>query len=210
RVLEFCGHTVIRANHLGDWGTQFGMLTQHMLDNGIEHLDDFDALGRLYRDAKQRFDTDPAFADAARARVVSLQAGDTHTVALWRDLVGVSLAHINEIYRLLDVTLNDEHVVGESFYNPHLAATVTALLDARVAVESDGAVVVASERFHNQDGSPAVLIVRKSDCGHGHAATDLTAIRHRVGTLHAARLIYVTDARQAQHFAMVFDTAAAA
>ena len=210
RALEFEGHTVLRANHLGDWGTQFGMLTQHMLDTGVEHLPDFAALGLLYREAKHRFDTEPAFADAARMRVVALQSGDPATIALWRDLVGVSLTHINDIYRRLDVTLTDEHVTGESFYNPLLAGTVAALLDAQVAAESHGAVVVASERFVNQDGSPAVLIIRKSDGGYGYGVTDLAAIRYRVSELRADRLIYVTDARQAQHFAMVFDAARAA
>src|SRR4051812_18189848 len=153
RALEFEGHTVIRANHLGDWGTQFGMLTQHMLDTGIEHLPDFAALGVLYREAKHRFDTEPAFKDAARMRVVALQSGDPATLTLWRDLVGVSLAHINEIYRRLDVTLTDEHVIGESFYNPLLAGTVAALLDEHVAEESHGAVVIVSERFTDHDGS---------------------------------------------------------
>lgn len=210
RTLEFEGHAVVRANHLGDWGTQFGMLTQHMLDSGIEHLPDFAALGVLYRDAKQRFDADPAFAETARLRVVALQAGDPTTLALWRDLVAVSLEHINAIYRRLDVTLTDEHVVGESFYNPLLAATVDALLEAGVATESQGAVVVVSSRFTNQDGTPAVLIIRKSDGGYGYGATDLAAIRYRTSDLDADRMIYVTDARQAQHFAMVFDAAAAA
>jgi arginyl-tRNA synthetase len=210
RALEFEGHTVIRANHLGDWGTQFGMLTQHMLDAGIEHLPDFAALGVLYREAKHRFDTEPAFRDAARMRVVALQSGDPATLALWQDLVEVSLEHINAIYRLLNVTLTDEDVAGESFYNPLLGDAVTALLDAQVAVESHGAVIVASERFTNQDGSPTVLILRKSDGGYGYGVTDLAAIRYRVSELHADRLIYVTDSRQAQHFALVFDAATAA
>jgi len=143
-------------------------------------------------------------------RVVALQSGDPATLSLWRDLVGVSLEHINEIYGRLGVTLTDEHVAGESFYNPLLAGTVTALLDAQVAAESHGAVVVASERFIDQDGSPAVLIIRKSDGGYGYGVTDLAAIRYRVSELHADRLIYVTDARQAQHFAMVFEAAKAA
>lgn len=210
RTLEFEGHTVIRANHLGDWGTQFGMLTQHMLDRGVEHLRDFAALGELYRDAKQRFDSDEDFKDAARRRVVALQAGDPHTLALWQDLVDVSLAHINAIYAQLDVTLGDEHVVGESFYNPRLVQTVADLLEAGVAVESQGAVVVASQRFTDQDGNPGVLMVRKSDGGYGYGTTDLATIRYRAQELKADRLVYVTDARQAQHFAMVFDTATAA
>ena len=173
RMLEFEGHRVIRMNHLGDWGTQFGMLTQHMLDTGTSHLKDFEALGTLYREAKERFDSDPAFADSARRRVVALQSGDPETIALWQDLVDVSLAHINALYGQLDVTLTDEHVMGESFYNDRLQGTVEALLDAGVAVESEGAVVVVSERFTNPDGSPAVLIIRKTDGGFGYGTTDL-------------------------------------
>lgn len=210
RALEFEGHTVIRANHLGDWGTQFGMLTQHMLDNGVEHLRDFAALGELYRDAKQRFDTDEDFKDAARRRVVALQSGDEHTLALWRDLVEVSLAHINEIYEQLDITLTDEHVTGESFYNPFLVQTVEDLLAAGVATESEGAVVVASQRFTDPDGNPTVLLIRKSDGGYGYGTTDFATIRYRTQQLEADRAIYVTDARQANHFAQVFDGAIAA
>jgi arginyl-tRNA synthetase len=142
--------------------------------------------------------------------VVALQAGDPHTLALWQDLVDVSLAHINHIYAELDITLGDEHVVGESFYNARLAPTVEALRQAGVATESQGAIVVASARFTNPDGSPAVLIVRKSDGGYGYGTTDLAALRYRTSELHADRLIYVTDARQAQHFAMVFDGGRAA
>ena len=210
RMLEFAGHKVIRMNHLGDWGTQFGMLTQHMLDTGTSHLKDFEALGQLYRAAKERFDSDPAFADSARQRVVALQSGDPETIALWQDLVDVSLAHINALYGQLDVTLTDEHVTGESFYNAMLPGVVEDLLAAGVAVESDGAVVVVSERFTNADGSPAVLIIRKRDGGFGYGTTDLASIRYRVADLHADRLIYITDARQSQHFQQVFDAAARA
>ena len=197
-------------NHLGDWGTQFGMLTQHMLDTGTSHLQDFEALGQLYRAAKERFDSDPEFADSARRRVVALQRGDPETITLWQDLVDVSLAHINALYGQLDVTLTDEHVTGESFYNDRLPGVVEDLLEAGVAVESDGAVVVVSERFTNPDGTPAVLIVRKRDGGFGYGATDLASIRYRVAELHADRLIYITDARQSQHFQQVFDAAARA
>ena len=210
RMLEFEGHRVIRMNHLGDWGTQFGMLTQHMLDTGTSHLKDFEALGTLYREAKERFDADPAFADSARRRVVALQSGDPETIALWQDLVDVSLAHINALYGQLDVTLTDEHVTGESFYNDRLPGVVDALLEAGVAVESDGAIVVVSERFTNPDGSPAVLIIRKTDGGFGYGTTDLASIRYRLADLHADRLIYITDARQSQHFQQVFDAAARA
>jgi arginyl-tRNA synthetase len=204
RTLEFAGHDLIRMNHLGDWGTQFGMLTQHMLDTNTEHVTDFEALGTLYREAKARFDDDPAFADSARRRVVALQAGDPATLALWQDLVDVSLAHINHLYGQLDVTLTDEDVTGESFYNDRLVGTVTALLEAGVAVESDGAVVVFSDQFKNADGTPAALIVRKSDGGFGYGATDLASLRYRIDDLGADRLIYITDARQSQHFQMVF------
>jgi arginyl-tRNA synthetase len=204
RTLEFAGHDLVRMNHLGDWGTQFGMLTQHMLDTNTEHVTDFEALGTLYREAKARFDDDPAFADSARRRVVALQAGDETTLALWQDLVDVSLAHINHLYAQLDVTLTDEDVTGESFYNDRLVGTVTALLEAGVAVESDGAVVVFSDQFKNADGTPAALIVRKSDGGFGYGTTDLASLRYRLDDLGADRLIYITDARQSQHFQMVF------
>jgi arginyl-tRNA synthetase len=207
RTLEFAGHKLIRMNHLGDWGTQFGMLTQHMLDTNTQHLNDFEALGTLYREAKQQFDEDPAFADSARKRVVALQAGDPATLALWQDLVDVSLAHINHLSAQLDVTLTDGDVTGESFYNDRLAPVTHALLEAGVAVESEGAVAVFSEQFKNPDGSPAVLIVRKTDGGYGYGATDLASIRYRIDDLHADRLIYITDARQSQHFQMVFAAA---
>jgi arginyl-tRNA synthetase len=207
RALEFAGHTVVRQNHLGDWGTQFGMLVQHMADSGQSGVTDFSALGSLYRDAKARFDADPAFADAARRRVVALQSGDPETVALWRGLVDVSVAHIGEAYAALGVTLTDGDIKGESFYNDRLASTVTALLDAGVAIETGGAVVIRSERFTGPDGAPAALMIRKSDGGYGYGVTDLAALRYRVAELGVDRLLYVTDARQAQHFAMVFDAA---
>ena len=211
RTLEFAGHRVIRMNHLGDWGTQFGMLTQHMLDTNTQHLKDFEALGTLYREAKARFDDDPAFADSARRRVVALQArrpGDDRALAGPRGrLAGAHQPPLRAARRDADRRGRDGR---ELLQRPRSRGTVAALLEAGVAVESDGAVAVFSEQFTNPDGSPAVLIVRKSDGGYGYGATDLASIRYRIDDLHADRLIYITDARQSQHFQMVFAAAARA
>ncbi|MBO0853802.1 MAG: arginine--tRNA ligase [Nocardia sp.] len=217
RVLGFFGAEVIRANHLGDWGTQFGMLIQY-IDEHPEtpwHQDDFtesqdsavSALDALYKAARSRFDADPEFADRARRRVVALQTGDERTVARWKEIVAESEKAFGAIYHRLGVLLTADDYAGESFYNPMLADTATELLDKAVAVASDGAVVVASEEVTGPDGTPAVLMVRKSDGGYGYDSTDLATIRYRITSLHADRLLYVTDSRQALHFRLVFETA---
>ena len=205
RTLGFLGHTVDRQNHVGDWGTQFGMLVEHMLDTGHEHVRSFGELGELYRDAKRHYDEDAEFAVRARERVVALQAHDPRTTELWQGLVDVSVAHMDEVYDALGVLLTDADIRGESFYNDRLGETVDALLAAGAAYEHDGAVLVASERFKGKEGEPAVLIVRKSDGGYGYPATDFATLRYSVGELDGDRLVYVTDARQAQHFAIVFE-----
>ena len=202
RVLEAAGHRVIRQNHLGDWGTQFGMLIETMADTGVAagaqtfHVGD---LNELYRQAKARFDQDAAFADRARQRVVLLQAGDPDSVNLWHQLVAESQRHFNEAYDRLGVRLADEDVRGESAYNAHLPEVIQALVDAGVARQSEGAIVVFV------DGYESPMIVRKRDGGYGYDATDLAALRYRVQQLDADRLIYVTDARQGEHFAKLFD-----
>ena len=196
---------MIRANHLGDWGTQFGMLTQHMLDTRHRAPARLRALGLLYREAKHRFDSEPEFADAARRRVVALQSGDPRRSRAGRTWSTSRSLHINDIYAELDITLGDEHVVGESFYNPRLEARSSALLDARRRDREPGRDRRRVGALHQPGRHPAVLIIRKSDGGYGYGATDLAAIRYRAAELHADRMIYVTDARQAQHFAMVFD-----
>ena len=209
RVLAFAGHDVVRVNHVGDWGTQFGMLTETLLGAGPE-ADlaglDLDRLDALYRASRARFDAEPAFADAARLRVVALQSGDPATVAVWRRLVEVSLAAFQQTYDRMGACLAPADVAGESSYNAALPGVVEDLLAAGLLVESDGALCW----FDPATPGAAPLIVRKADGGFGYAATDLAAVRHRVGALRADRLVYVVDARQGLHFAQVFALARAA
>jgi len=198
RIFELLGGTVVRRNHIGDWGTQFGMLIQYQVETGAG-LDDLTA---LYRAARARFDADPDFAGRSRQRVVALQGGDPPTLAAWREIVAASTASFSEVYDRLGVRLTPADAVGESFYNPYLPAVAADLESAGVARVSEGALCVFFD-----DDSPTPLIVRKRDGGFGYAATDLAAIRQRVGELGADRMLYVVDARQALHFRMVFDTA---
>jgi len=213
RILEHRGETVIRQNHLGDWGTQFGMLIQHLAeepDADVHAAGDepsLSALNQLYRDSRARFDTDEVFADRARDRVVALQAGDPDTIAAWERIVAESKRYFEAVYDQLDVLLTDADAVGESFYNPMLDAVCRDLEAGGVAVRDDGALCVFFDDIKGPDGEPTPLIVQKSDGGYGYATTDLAAIRHRVGTLGADQILYVVDARQALHFQMVFATA---
>jgi arginyl-tRNA synthetase len=216
RVLEFDAAKVIRQNHLGDWGTQFGMLIQYLSEHSRDSLspgqgesgaEAISRLNTLYREARRRFDSDPEFADRARRRVVALQAGDPETVAGWEEIVAESKVYFNDVYDRLGVLLTDDDAVGESFYNPFLQDVAADLEQRGIAVRSDGALCVFFDDIPGPDGSPAPLIVQKSDGGFGYAITDLAAIRHRVGTLHASRILYVVDARQALHFRMVFEAA---
>jgi arginyl-tRNA synthetase len=221
RVLGHLGATVIRQNHLGDWGTQFGMLIQY-LDEHPEarwrHSDlapgevesgasTVSALDGLYRVARAEFDADEAFADRSRARVVALQAGDEPTVQRWREIVDESELAFREIYGRLGVLLEPGDSAGESFYNQWLAEVVDELLAAGVATPSDGAVVVESEEVKAPDGQPAVLMVQKRDGGYGYDTTDLATLRYRVRDLKADRILYVVDARQALHFRLIFEAA---
>ena len=202
RVLSAIGHTVIPQNHIGDWGTQFGMLIEEVLDEGLDAgeltLAEADA---LYKRASARFREDEEFATRARARVALFQGGDEESLAIWRQLVDISKPAFNEAYRRLGVLLTDDDIAGESTYNDDLPVLTRELEESGVAVEDQGALCVFV------DGFDAPLIVRKSDGGYGYATTDLAAIRRRVGVLHADRIIYVTDARQAGHFAEVFAAA---
>jgi len=216
RVLEFDGGKVVRQNHLGDWGTQFGMLIQYLFEHPEirtphdGHESGSTAISRLnalYKKARATFDGDPEFADRARQRVVALQAGDLDTLAGWEDIVAESKIYFNEIYDRLGVLLTDEDAVGESFYNSFLRDVTQDLEDRGIAVRSDGALCVFFDDVRGPDGNQVPLIIRKSGGGFGYAATDLAAIRHRVDTLGASRILYVVDARQALHFRMVFETA---
>ena len=213
RMVRFRGDTVIARNHVGDWGTPFGMLIEHLLDLGEDEAIASLSIGDLdsfYRAARAKFDAYDAFKERSRARVVALQSGDPETRRLWRVLVDESVAYFDEVYRALDVTLTPDDVVGESYYNDMLEGVVTDLAAAGLLVESDGALCVFPEGFLARDGEPLPLIVRKKDEGFGYAATDLAAVRDRVSTLGADEMYYVVGAPQAQHFAMVFAVARAA
>jgi arginyl-tRNA synthetase len=216
RVLDFLGADVIRQNHLGDWGTQFGMLIQYLDEHpdAAWHHDQLtdgtstvSALDSLYRAARKAFDADPDFADRARARVVALQAGDATTVARWREIVAESEVAFREIYDRLGILLQPGDSAGESFYNGWLPDVVDELTTEGIAVESNGALVVYSQEVTGPDGEPVTLMVRKTDGGYGYDTTDLATIRYRIRDLKADRLLYVVDARQALHFRLIFEAA---
>lgn len=208
RVLGHMGANVIRHNHLGDWGTQFGMLIQYLDETAGSHVpDSAEELNKLYRDSRALFDSDEGFKERARRRVVALQGGDQPTVDKWKEIVAVSQRYFQQIYERLGVLLQPEDNVGESFYNPFLADVVEEMLRLGIAEESQGAIVVFSQTERTPDDKPVPLIIRKADGGYGYATTDLAAIRYRVRELGAKRILYVVDARQAQHFKMVFEAA---
>jgi arginyl-tRNA synthetase len=210
RMYRFAGHRVIARNHVGDWGTPFGMLIEHLLDLGEGEAAAALSIGDLdsfYRAARVKFDADDTFKDRSRARVVALQSGDAETRRLWRILVDQSIAYFDQVYGHLDITLTPEDVVGESYYNHMLEDVVRDLERLDLLVESDGALCVFPPGFTNRDGEPLPLIIQKRDEGFGYAASDLAAIRDRVGALHADELLYVVGAPQAQHLEMVFAVA---
>jgi arginyl-tRNA synthetase len=207
RVLEEQGHTVKRQNHVGDWGTQFGMLIEHLFDRfGKDQVlaatFEISDLNAFYQQAKAKFDADTEFAGRARQRVVKLQGRDDDTYASWRLLYAKSLEHFDEVYGRLDIQLKNTDIRGESFYNADLPVVVTELKKAGLAIESEGATAV----FIDGPDKPP-LIVEKTGGGYLYATTDLAAIRYRVKNLHAQRIIYVHDSRQAHHFAQLFATA---
>ncbi|MFE3636854.1 arginine--tRNA ligase [Streptomyces cellostaticus] len=216
QLLEFAGENVVRRHHIGDWGTQFGMLIQY-LDEHPHELDHKDAqvtgeeamsnLDRLYKAARRLFDSDEEFKTRARRRVVDLQAGEPKTLAMWQKFVDESKIYFFSVFEKLDMEVRDPDIVGESGYNDMLAETCRLLEESGVAVRSEGALCVFFDDVKGPDGNPVPLIVQKSDGGYGYAATDLSAIRDRVFNLKANTLLYVVDARQALHFRMVFETA---
>ncbi|KOG28556.1 arginine--tRNA ligase [Streptomyces resistomycificus] len=218
-LLEFTGETVVRRHHIGDWGTQFGMLIQYLDEHPheLDHKDAQDAqvsgeeamsnLDRLYKSARRLFDSDEEFKTRARRRVVDLQAGDPHTLATWQRFVDESKIYFFSVFEKLDMEVRDPDIVGESGYNDMLAETCRLLEESGVAVRSEGALCVFFDDVKGPDGNPVPLIVQKSDGGYGYAATDLSAIRDRVFNLKANTLLYVVDARQSLHFKMVFETA---
>ena len=210
RLLTWLGHDVRRANHLGDWGTPFGMLIEHLLDLGeteAAHKLSVGGLNEFYRAAWVKFDADDAFAERSRLRVVALQSGDETTLRLWRLLVNESEKYFLAVYDKLGVTLTKDDFCGESFYNDRLASVVDELAQIGLLRESDGARCVFPAGFVGRDGEPLPIIVRKRDGGYGYGATDLAAIRYRTQELKATRHLYVVGAPQHQHFEMVYQAA---
>jgi arginyl-tRNA synthetase len=210
RMNRFVGHEVVARNHVGDWGTPFGMLIEHLLDLGEDQAIATLSIGDLdgfYKEARVKFEADDAFKGRGRARVVALQGGDPETLRLWHVLVNESIAYFSEVYAKLDVTLTPDDVVGESYYNDQLEGVVHDLDAAGLLVESEGALCVFPPGFQNREGEPLPLIVQKSDDGFGYAASDLAAVRDRVNVLRADEMLYVVGAPQVQHLEMVFAVA---
>lgn len=201
RTLEFLGHHVIRANHVGDWGTQFGMLIAWLEKQQQENAGDM-ALADLegfYRDAKKHYDEDEAFAERARNYVVKLQSGDTYFREMWRKLVDITMTQNQITYDRLNVTLTRDDVMGESLYNPMLPGIVADLKAKGLAVEREGATVVFLDEFKNKEGDPMGVIIQKKDGGYLYTTTDIACAKYRYETLHADRVLYYIDSRQHQH-----------
>ncbi|MGW2088354.1 arginine--tRNA ligase [Streptomyces sp. NPDC001880] len=218
QILEFTGESVVRRHHIGDWGTQFGMLIQYLTEHPGELTHEGDggeadgeaamsSLNRLYKASRALFDSDEEFKARSRDRVVALQAGDEETLALWQRFVDESKIYFYSVFNKLDMEIRDPDIIGESGYNDMLEETCRILEESGVAVRSEGALCVFFDDVKGPDGNPVPLIVKKSNGGYGYAATDLSAIRDRVQNLKANTLLYVVDARQALHFKMVFETA---
>lgn len=207
RLLEWRGHTVVRQNHIGEWGTPFGMLIEHLLDIGEAEAAHELAVGDLdgfYKQTRAKFDTSAAFQERSRRRVVALQSGDEQTMRLWRELVAESQRYFLSVYDRLDVRLTPADFAGESTYNDQLAGVAEELDQLGLLHESKGALCVFPAGFTNRDGDPLPMIVRKSDGGFGYDTTDLAALRHRVRDLNGTRLLYVIGLPQAQHLQMLF------
>ncbi|MFH8476854.1 arginine--tRNA ligase [Streptomyces sp. NPDC018000] len=218
QILEFTGETVVRRHHIGDWGTQFGMLIQYLIEHPgeLNHEGDggaadgeaaMSSLNRLYKASRALFDSDEEFKARSRDRVVALQAGDEETLSMWQRFVDESKIYFYSVFNKLDMEIRDADIVGESGYNDMLEETCRILEESGVAVRSEGALCVFFDDVKGPDGNPVPLIVKKSNGGYGYAATDLSAIRDRVQNLKANTLLYVVDARQSLHFKMVFETA---
>jgi arginyl-tRNA synthetase len=210
RLLAWMGNTVTRQNHLGDWGTPFGMLAEHLLDVGeseAAHELSVGDLSAFYKAARTKFDADETFKERSRSRVVQLQAGDPTTRHLWDVLVTESKKYFLNVYSQLGVLLTKEDFFGESYYNDQLGPVIDELTELGLLRLSEGALCAFPEGFKNRDGEPLPLIVRKRDDGYGYATTDLATIRYRIRNLHATRLLYVVGLPQAQHFEMIYEMA---
>ena len=206
RILTYKGHQVIGENHIGDWGTPFGMLIEHFLECDHIHVGDID-LTDFYKDARYKFDNSEDFANRSRERVVKLQSKESETIELWKELVDISLLHFNEVYRMLNVLLTDDNLAGESIYEELLPEVVQRLDDQNLIVESNGAMVVFPEGWVNRENEPLPLIIRKGDGGYNYATSDLACIINRVENIGGTEFLYVVGAEQSQHFDMVFQVA---
>ncbi|GAA2599070.1 arginine--tRNA ligase [Streptomyces tubercidicus] len=214
-ILDFTGERTIGRHHIGDWGTQFGMLIQYLIENPGELAPAADVdgeqamsnLNRVYKASRAVFDSDEQFKERARKRVVALQSGDAETLDLWQRFVDESKVYFYSVFEKLDMEIRDDEIVGESAYNAMMAETARLLEESGVAVRSEGALVVFFDEIRGKDDQPVPLIVQKADGGFGYAASDLSAIRNRVFDLKATTLLYVVDVRQSLHFRMVFETA---
>ena len=206
RMLEFVGHSVVRENHIGDWGTPFGMLIEHLIDLGETEAANELSVGDLdsfYRQARTKFDSNDEFKERARARVVLLQGGDEETLRMWKLLVAESTRYFDRVYQTLGVLLTADDLMGESVYNPLLAPVVDRLRATELLVTSDGAEVVFPEGFVNRENEPLPLIIRKTDGGYNYATSDLACVIYRVERIGAHVVLYVVGAPQAQHLEMV-------
>ncbi|RAH04888.1 MAG: arginine--tRNA ligase [Methanobacteriota archaeon] len=210
RMLEFKGHKVIRENHVGDWGTPFGMLIEHLLDLGEDRAATELGVGDLdsfYKQARSKFVSEEEFANRSRRRVVLLQGGDEETLRLWRILVDESMRYFNEVYSMLGVMLTDDDIMGESSYQELLPEVIERLRDSGILEESDGADVVFPGGWVNRDGEPLPMIIRKADGGYNYSTSDLACIIDRVERLSCDGFLYVVGTPQKQHFEMVFQVA---
>jgi arginyl-tRNA synthetase len=206
RLLDFVGHVVVRENHIGDWGTPFGMLIEHLVDLGEDRAAAEFSVGDLdafYKQARQKFEADDVFKDRARLRVVALQAGDVETLRMWQVLVGESTKYFNRVYSVLGVLLDDGDLMGESAYNDLLPQVVTRLAGSGLLQRSEGADVMFLDGFTNRDNEPLPLIIRKGDGGYNYATSDLACVIDRVERVGADAMWYVVGAPQAQHLQMV-------
>ncbi|CAM5253039.1 Arginine--tRNA ligase OS=Streptomyces alboniger OX=132473 GN=argS PE=3 SV=1 [Streptomyces alboniger] len=214
-MLDFTGEKTIGRHHIGDWGTQFGMLIQYLIENpdqlapaaDVDGEQAMSNLNRVYKASRAVFDADEEFKERARKRVVALQSGDKETLDLWQRFVDESKVYFYSVFEKLDMEVRDDEIVGESAYNDMMAETARLLEESGVAVRSEGALVVFFDDIKGKDDQPVPLIVQKADGGFGYAASDLSAIRDRVEGLHASTLLYVVDVRQSLHFKMVFEAA---
>ena len=206
RILLFKGHNVIGENHIGDWGTPFGMLIEHFIECESNDVGEID-LSTFYKEARYKFDNIDDFAIRSRKRVVKLQSKDPETINLWQSLIDYSLIHFNLVYIMLDVLLNDDNLAGESIYEDLLPEVVRRLESKNLIVESEGALVVFPDGWFNRENEPLPLIIRKGDGGFNYATTDLACIINRVESIECDEMLYVVGAEQSQHFSMVFQVA---